>query len=448
MSRSSYRRSFVRIGAAWPRLILFSSLLLAFACGGKDGGSDGKTTVVFWHSFVASTVPALNELIATFESQHPDIKINAQYVPTGDALIQKLITSVQSHTAPDISWIHSNYLQNLVQADAVYPMTEFVNGSDGLPKEDIDDIYPALLQAASWRGTLYSIPMEATNLGLLYNRDLFRAAGLDPDHPPTTWDELYDYAKRLTVDKNKDGKVDQTGLFIPVFPASGPYGDWMVWQWMPFLWQAGGEVITEDQTHVLFNDDAGVAALTLWKRIYDALNLRSFTPDYEAAFPSQQLVMAFDGPWNLPRWKDRKLDWAIAPLPAGPAKRATIVGGEYISIFKQSKNPAAAWTFVKWLTRPEVQAMWSMKSGYLPIRRAALAVPEYRAFLDKNRGLKAYVEQMEFGQSPRPIDYNSLLISRAMAEAIEKATLGGISPKEALDEAAVKSNALLKDIPH
>jgi len=439
-----------RIALLWMmtrRVFMVILVALPLGCGGrKNDGSADKTEIVFWHSFVSSTVPALNELIADFEREHPAISIKAQYVPTGDALIQKLITAVQSNTAPDISWIHSNYLPNLVQANAIYPMDQFVRGPNGVSEEDIHDIYPSLLQAASWRGTLYSIPMEATNLGLLYNKDLFRKAGLDPNRPPQTWDELFEYAKKLTIDKDGDGKFEQVGLFIPIFPSSGSYSDWMVWQWMPFLWQAGGEIINQEQTRVLFNSEAGVEALTFWKKIYDALKLRMFTPDYEAAFPSGQLAMAFDGPWNLPRWRDRKIEWAIGGLPAGPAKRATNVGGEYLAIFRQTKHPDQAWEFVKWLLSSEVQARWSMKSGYLPIRHGALKVKEYAEFLDVHPGLKAYVEQMEFGQSPPPIDYHSLEISRAMAEAIERATVGTMTPKAALDEAAVKANKLLQSV--
>jgi multiple sugar transport system substrate-binding protein len=423
--------------------LIFCGLLLV-SCGKSD--TAGKTEIIFWHSMVSSTVPALRELVEEFEKEHPTISIKTQYVPTGDALIQKLITAVQSKTAPDISWIHSHFLPSLVQANAILPMQPFIDGADGISQEDIQDIYPALLQAASWRGILYSMPMEATNLGLLYNKDLFRKASLDPERPPRTWDELYEYAKKLTVDSDGDGKYEQVGLFIPIFPASGPLSDWMVWQWMPFLWQAGGEIINADQTQVLFNSDAGVKALSYWKKIYDALNLKSFTPDYEAAFPSGHLAMAFDGPWNLPRWEGRKIDWAIGPLPAGPVKRATNVGGEYIAIFKQSKHPEAAWTFIKWLIKPEVQARWSMKSGYLPIRQAVLNIKEYREFLDTRPGLKTYVEQMEFGQSPPPIDYYSLEISRAIAEAIERGTLGNVDPKKALDEAAAKANKLLQSV--
>ncbi|MCL4705555.1 ABC transporter substrate-binding protein [bacterium] len=418
---------------------------LLIGCRQQEDRQPGKTTIVFWHSFVSSTVPALNELLEKFEQEHPTISIKAQYIPTGDALIQKLITAIQSRTAPDVSWIHADYLQNLVQAGAIHKMDDFITGSNGLSQEELDDFFPALLEAASWRDTLYSMPMEATNLGLLYNRTLFRNAGLDPDRPPQNWDELREYARKLTFDKNGDGKLDQVGFGIPIYPASGPLGNWMVWQWLPFLWQAGGYNINDEQTQVQFNSEAGVQALTLWKDIYQELNLITFTLDFDAAFPGQQLAMMLDGPWNLPRYRQLKhIDWAIAPLPAGPVKRATIVGGEYLAIFKQSRHPQEAWAFVKWILKPETQAQWSMKSGYLPVRHAVTRIKEYQDFLEANPGLKVYVEQLDFGQSPRPVDFHGLEITRYMAEAIEKATLGKQDPKTVLDEAAAKSNQLLQ----
>src|SRR5512140_1328565 len=92
--------------------LTLAAALCTPGCGRKEQSSSGKVTITFWHSCVSSTVPALNELIAKFEQEHPTIEIKAQYIPTGDALIQKLITSVQSRTAPDISWIHANFLQS------------------------------------------------------------------------------------------------------------------------------------------------------------------------------------------------------------------------------------------------------------------------------------------------------------------------------------------------
>lgn len=217
------------------KLIYILVLLFHFFNCSKNQDQN-KITITFWHSFVASTFPALEELINQFETEHPDIHIKAQYIPTGDALVQKLITAIQSQTAPDISWIHSDFIQKLVEADAIYPMREFIDGSDGLTEETLNDIFPPLLRAATWRDTLYAMPMEATSLALLYNRDLFRQAGLDPNHPPETWDELYEYTLKLTIDKDGDGKIDQYGFYVPVFPASGALSIWMALQWSPFLW--------------------------------------------------------------------------------------------------------------------------------------------------------------------------------------------------------------------
>ncbi len=214
---------------------------------------------------------------------------------------------------------------------------------------------------------------------------------------------------------------------------------------MPYFWQAGGVMINEDQTQVLYNSPAGVEALSLWQDIFWSLGLSNYTTDYDVAFASGHLAMAMDGPWNLPRFNKmlKNLDWSIAPLPAGPKGRATIVGGEYLAIFKQSEHPEAAWKFLKWVIQPRVQAFWSMKSGYLPNRRTVNDVPEFQKYLEDHSNFKVYVDQMEVARAQQSIDYYGLQITRHLAEAIEKATIGKMDPKTVLDEAAEKSNALL-----
>jgi ABC-type glycerol-3-phosphate transport system substrate-binding protein len=284
--------------------------------------------------------------------------------------------------------------------------------------------------------------MEATNLALLYNKQMFRDAGLDPEKPPANWDELYNYSKKLTIDKDGDGRYDQVGFFLPVFPAAGPQSGWMVWQFYPFLWQAGTYVINEAQDKVLYNNDAGIKALSLWKKIYEELDLRNFTTDFDVTFASERLAMAMDGPWNLPRYKDllKNLDWGFAPLPAGPSKSATVVGGEYLAVFKQSKYPDEAWEFLKWIIKPENQAFWAMESGYLPVREDVMEVPEFKKYLNKHPNFRVFVEQMSVGQANRAIDYGALHVVSHIAQAIEKATVGRMDVKKAFDEAAEKSN--------
>ncbi len=426
-------------------IALLVCVLIPLGCGKRQGErQSGKVTITFWHSFVASTVPAFQHLVEQFEKEHPDIHIQAQYVPTGDALVQKLITAIQSHTAPDIAWIHSDFLDKLVQADAIYPMDQFIHGSYSIGQAEMDDFFPPLLQAARWQGKLYAIPMEATSLALFYNKRLFREAGLNPDHPPADWKELESYTRKLTRDIDGDGKTDEYGVFVPVFPASGDLNIWMNLQWTPFLWQAGGQEIDSTQTHLLVNSNAGVEALQLWKRLYDEMHFNAFSMAHDLGFASQHLAMVMDGPWDLPRYRQVKdFDWAVAPLPAGPAGRATYLAGEHLALFRQSRHPAEAWKFIKWIVEPRIQATFSIESGYLPVRRSVLSQPEYVTYLQKDPALKAFVDQMQWGRARAQIKKHRIEINRHIAEAIERSTLGGQDPKIMLDETVKKCDLLL-----
>ncbi|MCC6398732.1 MAG: extracellular solute-binding protein [Bacteroidetes bacterium] len=242
-----------------------------------------------------------------------------------------------------------------------------------------------------------------------------------------------------------DGTIEQYGFFVPVFPSSGPLNIWMNLQWTPFLWQAGGEEINEDQTRLLISSDAGVQALTLWKTIYDDLDFSRYGLAHDVGFASQNLAMIMDGPWDLPRFRQmRDIDWAVAPLPAGPAGRATYIAGEHMAMFKQSEHPDEAWAFVKWMVSADVQAQFSMSSGYLPVRKSVLEREDYKAFLAGDPAMKAFVDQLRWGRGRRPIDYRRVEINRLIAEAIERATLGKQDPRQVLDEAAAQANALLK----
>jgi multiple sugar transport system substrate-binding protein len=424
--------------------IAFIILLISFFIGCSKQEDSKKKKVIFWHSFVATTIPALNELIDKFEKEYPDIDIDAQYVPTGDALVQKLITAIQSQTAPDVSWIHADFLDKLIESDAIYPMEHFINGANGLSAADMNDFFPQLLGAFSHKKVLYALPMDATVLALVYNKDHFRKAGIDPNTPPKTWNDLKEYSKKLTLDKDGDGKIDQYGFYVPAYPGSGPLSIWEVLQWSPYLWQAGGEIIDSTQTKVLFNSEAGVQALTLWKEIYDQLNFSNYSFTHDMGLASGSISMIMDGPWDLPTFrKIKNIDWAVASLSEGPKGKATYIAGESLAIFKQSKNSDAAWTFVKWVTRPEIQEMFSISSGYLPVRKSVLEHDSYKAFLETDHAMKSFVEQIKIARQRPTIERYYVNINQFIATAIEQALIGNRSPKETLNEAAEKSNNLL-----
>jgi multiple sugar transport system substrate-binding protein len=427
-------------------LLVLCGLLLAggMSCSRKPEEAPGKVTIVFWHSFVSSTIPSLEDLIAEFERTHPAIHVRAQYIPTGDGLIQKLVSAVQSKTTPDVSWIHADFLDKLVEAGAILPMIPFIEGPDSLPAADLLDIYPSLIDAGMYHDTLYSLPMEATSLALFYNRGMFAEAGLDPDHPPETWQELKEYALRLTPPLDSQGRRDRYGFYVPVFPASGELNIWMNLQWTPFLWQAGGDEFSPDKRDVRFNGEPGVKALTLWKEIYRAEGFDRFGITHDLGFASGKLAMAMDGPWDLPRFRAMKgIDWRVAPLPAGPAGKATYIAGEQLAIFRESRHPAETWTFVKWILGREAQARFSMKSGYLPVRKSVLEMEPYKEFLESDPAMKSFVLQLRDSRGRQRLDRHRVELNRYLAEAIERALVGNEDPRLCLDEAASRCRLLL-----
>lgn len=424
---------------------LTGAIVIIFLFVSCSNQKENKTEITFWHSFVSNTIPALNEIIELYEKENPGVKVLAQYVPSGDPLIQKLVTAIQSRTTPDIAWVHSDFLDKLVTADAIYKMNYFINGANGLSEDEYNDIFPQLLENAKWRDTLYAIPLEATNLALLYNKDLFKKAGLDPELPPQTWDELKKYSELLTLDENKDGINEQYGFYIPAFPASGPLSIWMLLQWEPFLWQAGGKFLNEEQTQATFNGESGIKALTLWKELYDKQKLTSFSLTHNMGFVSGKVAMIMDGSWDLPQFREIKnFEWGIASLPAGPVKRATYLAGEHLTIFKNSKHQDKAWEFIKWFIRPDIQAKFSISSGYLPVRKSTLELHEYKEHLKNDIFLASFVEQMKIGLPRQNIDFSKVEINQIIAEAVEKTLLGNIDAEKSLNEAAAKVNKLLK----
>jgi ABC-type glycerol-3-phosphate transport system substrate-binding protein len=426
-------------------IVLFIACFSLY-CNADQSGDPETVEITFWHSFVASTRDALDELIDNFEDINPQIKINDQYVPTGDALIQKLITAIQSKTAPDISWIHADFLDKLADVKAIYPMRKFIDGPLGLREDELNDIFQPLLESATWCDTLYALPMEATSLALFYNLDLFKKAGLDPDKPPRTWEELLYYTQKLTVDKDNDGKTDQYGFYVPVFPSSGPLNLWMILQWTPFLWQAGGILLSDDGSSVHFNRNPGVRALELWKHLYHEQDFENFSMSHDLGFASQAVAMIMDGPWNLPRYRQIKdFRWAVAPLPKGPARSATYLAGEHLVIFRQSDHPEKAWTFIKWILKPETQAKFSINSGYLPVNRSTLELASYRNYLNSHRAIKTFVDQIDSAKTRQLPKRHRVEFNRFIARAIEHCILGDENPQEALNEMAESAKGLIHE---
>ena len=134
------------------------------------------------------------------------------------------------------------------------PLGHFVN-----PEEYLQDFSQVSRDTVTVRGEAWTVPFSLSNQILLYNKDKFREVGLDPEQPPTSWDELVEYAHALTRDLDGDGRTDEWGLNFTTRANLGS-----MYAFITFLWQAGGELYSEDYTEAVFHSQAAIETAQFW----------------------------------------------------------------------------------------------------------------------------------------------------------------------------------------
>jgi multiple sugar transport system substrate-binding protein len=209
-------------------------------------------------------------------------------------------------------------------------------------------------------GTSYGVPWYVETRLLYYRTDLAEAAGWT--EPPADWDEL----KQMATDLKDGGAANGISLGLGV-------GSWQ--QFLPFAWSNGGEVIDESNAFTL-DDPANVEALEYYASFFDE-GLTSAQPegfDITPAFIQGSFPMFFSGPWHLALINETGGEefadkWAVAPMPAKESA-TSFVGGSNLVVFQESDNRDAAWAFVEFVSRPDIQSLWYQEVGALPPSRS------------------------------------------------------------------------------
>ena len=216
-----------------------------------DSNAVRPTKLVVWGLQLGKDSAGLQAQIAEFERLNPDIDVSVMSMGAGDMNPQKLMTSIVGGVPPDVinqdrftvgDWASRGTFQSLNEY-----LDQEPNAPDSVRQENF---YPAPWSEAVYQGKIYAIPTGIDDRLLFYNKKLFREAGLDPNKPPRTWEELLEYSKKLTV-FNADGTYKQIG-FIPNFGNS--------WLYL-YSWQNGGEFMSPDGHTTTLANDRTVGAL-------------------------------------------------------------------------------------------------------------------------------------------------------------------------------------------
>lgn len=406
-----------------PFVTLFATLCLATL------GSGLAQHVTFWHYWDGANGQVLQGLVDRYEQDHPGVTIEPVFVP-GSELVTRLQVAIAGRRTPTMSISDLVAMPLLVGSGQLAPLDERIAAS-GL---DLDDYFPGPLAYGLKDGRRYSLPVSASNLALFWNKELFAAAGLDPNTPPTTWQELTEFAAQV---HERTGKVG-----IELFTEGG---EGTSWQWQVYLWSAGGDILSADLAEPAFDSDAGVAALQYW---VDLVGSGSSSVAPWGLFGRGEAAMVMDGSWMtqfFPMQVSFELGSALFPYPEGGAP-ASNLGGEQVFVFNNASaaEQQAAWDFIAWFSSPEIQVEWDRGTGFMPIRAAVANDPAYSAWVKNARPLlQPFVEAMQYAH-PRPPVTKYPQLSDVLANYIVEAVHGRMTPLAALQAAAAEIAPLLR----
>ncbi len=422
------------------RLLIFLmvALLALGGCQAVPSRSDAAsvTKITLWQGVnPPPNRDVLQVLVDRFNREHPDIQVESLYVGQAEQQLPKILAAVVGNAPPDLLWFNATITGQLVELDAIRPLDDWFAASP--VKDEIDQ---ALFESMEYQGHTWSVPFGTNNVGVFYRPSLFKAAGIT--QLPQTWEELRVVARKLTLDKNGDKRIDQYGMLLPLGK-----GEFAVFLWLPFMWSGGGELVSAGglQPAALENRGA-IASLQFWRNLIEdgsavlSLPERGFEID---SFLAGKVAMQLTGPWTIGQIKATGVDFGVFPIPVD-VRQATAIGGENLFVMKTTpEREKAALKFAQYVVSQEFQTEWAIGTGYLPVNLKARQSEKYRAFAAQEPAVKVFLSQAEYGRS-RPIfpGYNRL--SESLGRALEAVLLGKSSPGSALKTAQQRLDLIFR----
>jgi multiple sugar transport system substrate-binding protein len=361
----------------------------------------------------------LNDVLADFMKQYPNIQVRFEPVPE---YATKLQTDLASGTAADVFYVDSLLAPDLMKRGLLMELDPLIERD----KVNTEDFYPLLLSAFRWNGKTYGLPKDWSSLALVWNLGLAKEVGLDK--PPSTWDELKVAAQTLTRGKQIFGTVTP-----PELPRLGA-----------FIYQAGGQLVSDDRTRMAINSPEGLQALELYYGLYR--DGYATTPaDTGTQWPGDtfakgRAAMVFEGNWVFPFLKKDapSLGFGIAELPTGPKGKGTFAFTVSYSVNARSQHQEAAWTLVSYLSGPDGMRKWTSLGLAMPARKS-LEAGWGTQFKEREPFLKAssYAHPWQLGPGGQEIN------DKVATPVLQAVFAGTMSPKEALAEIERRGNEIL-----
>lgn len=407
------------------------ALGLVFLANCREAKSEaGTITLRFWNGFTGPDGRAMLTLVRKFNAENPDVKVIMQRMDWS-TYYNKLFVAGLGGRAPDVFVIHTDALNRFQSANFLRPLDDLLNGDDGIEIEDFD---ANILSSTFYDGSHYGIPLDVHVLGMFYNRQLFREAGIvGPDGeplPPTNREEFIAALEKL---KNAGPSASEERVWPFVYT-------WYRTNVYTLMRQFGGEIFDEEVTRTVINSPENVAALEFAVSLID----RNLAPAPEAfdswiGFRQGRVGIAFEGIYMLPDLaKQPDLDWAAAPLPLLGDTPAAWGASHNLCLRADldDREVEASWRFIQFLSDNSLD--WA-EGGQIPVRKSLRETERFQ----KMHAQREFARQMENVVSTPAVPFVFEYISE-FDLAAERALRGNMTPQQALDTAAANIEKIIR----
>lgn len=405
--------------------------LAAAAMVAAPAFAETKLTMYYPIAVGGSLTEVVDAIVADFEKENPDIDVEAIYSGNYDDTRVRALSALASGEPAQLAVMFSIDAYDLIEQEHVIPFEDV----DGVDKAWLESFYPALMANSRIEGKTWGIPFQRSTIVAYYNKDMFRAAGLDPESPPKSWDELVSMGKTLT-------KGDTHGLMIP--STGYPY-----WMFQALAIQNGKEVMSGDGLTTYFDDPAVVDTLKFWKSLSTEHGIMpKGTVEWgtlRQAFLEGQTAMMWHSTGNLTAVKKgASFDFGVAELPAKVRPGSPTGGGNFYLFKKTSEEErAAALKLIKFMTSPEQAAKWSIATGYMGVSPAAYETDALKAYTKEFPPALVARNQLQNAVAEFST-FETARVRDGLNNAIQAALTDTKSPEDALAEAQVSAVRLLR----
>lgn len=405
-------------------------------------------TIDWWHAMEDKLGEKVNEIADNFNKSQSEFVVNPSYKGNYTETMTSAIAAFRAKQAPHIVQVFEVGTANMMAAKgAIYPVYKLMKDTR-TPFNPNNFLKSVTGYYSDTKGNILSMPFNSSTPVLYYNKDLFKKAGLDPDTPPKTWNDVEAYAKKLQAAGVPCGFTTgwQSWVQLENFSA---------WHNVPFGTKENG--FAGADAKLSFNGRVQVRHinnLAKWQKskIFDYGGRRS---DSAPKFYSQECAMYMNSSASLAGVRaNSSFGLGVGMLPyyddVRNAPQNSIIGGATLWVFagKNKKEYEGVAKFFSFLSSAEVQADWHQFTGYLPITLAAYELTKKQGYYDENPGADTSIKQMTL-KDPSPNSKglrfgNFVQIRDVINEELEAVWSGSKTAKQALDNAVKRGNALIK----